>query len=246
MTKEKFLRKLRESLAGHVSEEELLEVLSDHEEFFQVGKSEGSTEAEVARSLGDPERIALSLIDRGGGPIKVSGHLRVLAFLVDLLVQGLPFLFPAPFFGLKASFLPNLLPLFVGSLWSTIHYSNHWWIQSCRAFWKAGVVLSVLWFLAVNPVLMMFLKGQTVGKRLFGLRVQQDEGGSCSGPQYFVRETVGKVGLNGLLASLWLPLGYLPSLVSLGLSLLTKEGITLWDKIAGTRVVKAFPHDEEG
>ncbi|UOQ48900.1 DUF1700 domain-containing protein [Gracilibacillus caseinilyticus] len=61
MNKEKFMSALQKSL-NKLSEEERNDILHDFEEHFDVGKSEGKTEEEIALSLGAPGQIAKELM----------------------------------------------------------------------------------------------------------------------------------------------------------------------------------------
>lgn len=276
MNQRQFMLELRRALEGHLPEEEIEEILSDHREFFEVGLAEGSTEESIAQQLGDPAKIALSLIKKDA-PLpgrrrsgitfsKAPTHLRVLAFIVDIMVSVLPFALPTRSRIVMSFFSPHLLRFLVQSLLSTIRYSGHSWIASARMFWTAGVILSCLWFVFINPVCLMLSHGQTLGMKLFGLRVVSKNSGLAGGDrrygrgapgagqclrpatpaQYLVRETIGKLGLNGIFAAVWLPLGFLPTLASLVWNLLSPEGATVWDTIAGTRVVEATAGRREG
>lgn len=57
MNKRDFLNELGRQL-GNIAEDDKREILYDYEEHFRMGLSEGKTEEEVARSLGDPKTIA--------------------------------------------------------------------------------------------------------------------------------------------------------------------------------------------
>ena len=53
-----YLHTLRAGLTGHVSQEDLDDILSDYAEHFSIGKSEGRSEEELCRALGSPEDVA--------------------------------------------------------------------------------------------------------------------------------------------------------------------------------------------
>jgi uncharacterized membrane protein len=53
-----YLRTLKDRLTGHVSQEDLDDILSDYTEHFSIGKSEGRSEEELARALGSPDDVA--------------------------------------------------------------------------------------------------------------------------------------------------------------------------------------------
>ncbi len=61
MTKEQFLHELDTSLRG-LSKEEKQDILHDFEEHFEIGKLDGKSEDEIARSLGTPNQIAKELL----------------------------------------------------------------------------------------------------------------------------------------------------------------------------------------
>jgi len=60
MTKDAFLRRLKQGLAG-LSPEEVEEILADYSAHFAESNAHGRSEAEVAAALGDPARIAREL-----------------------------------------------------------------------------------------------------------------------------------------------------------------------------------------
>lgn len=62
MTREQFMNELYRFLSV-LPVIERREVMSDYEEYFDIGKSEGRSENEIAESLGDPELIAKQLIE---------------------------------------------------------------------------------------------------------------------------------------------------------------------------------------
>lgn len=60
MTRQAFLARLREGLAG-LPAHTIAEVVADYETHFTEGEAAGRTEAEVAAALGDPDRLAREL-----------------------------------------------------------------------------------------------------------------------------------------------------------------------------------------
>lgn len=60
MSKDAFLRRLKQGLAG-LSPEEVEEILADYSAHFAESNAHGRSEAEVAAALGDPARIAREL-----------------------------------------------------------------------------------------------------------------------------------------------------------------------------------------
>jgi len=53
-----YLHALRVRLHGHVSQEDLEEIIADYAEHFSIGKSEGRSEEELCKALGSPEDVA--------------------------------------------------------------------------------------------------------------------------------------------------------------------------------------------
>jgi uncharacterized RDD family membrane protein YckC len=103
------------------------------------------------------------------------------------------------------------------------------------------------WFLLVNPACLWLLKGQTLGKWLQGIRVVDSAGGAVSPVQAMVREVLNKLVLNALFSSLWSPYaGVVPSLISLVWCWVSPRGMTIWDTIAGTRVIEVRPRQAGG
>ncbi len=253
MRRERFMQELKEALEGRLPESDVAEILTDHNEFFEAGLAEGNTEEQVADRLGDPAKVALSLIRKDGyqnesrdGPLaqqagvpKADLSRRMAAFVIDALVPALPFLWFAPNWGIVSFFCPQFIVALVPSLLSTVTLSSHSWIASARGFWQVAVVASLVWFVMVNVVSLWVFRGQTLGKRMFGLRVMDRAGGPARPAQLAAREIFGKLAINTLCSSIWLPLGFVPPLASLIWSAFSPDGQTLWDAIAGTRVVDA-------
>lgn len=57
-TEQEYLTVLKDRLSGHVSREDLDDILSDYAEHFSIGKAEGRSEEDLCRSLGSPEDVA--------------------------------------------------------------------------------------------------------------------------------------------------------------------------------------------
>ena len=53
-----YLKTLKDRLTGHVSQDDLDDILSDYAEHFSIGKSEGRSEEELCRALGTPDDVA--------------------------------------------------------------------------------------------------------------------------------------------------------------------------------------------
>ena len=60
MKKEDFLEILRDYLKKGFSEDEVMDILRDYEEYFVDGIIEGKSEIEIIQSLGSPKEIANS------------------------------------------------------------------------------------------------------------------------------------------------------------------------------------------
>lgn len=247
MTEDRFLRELEQALQGRLSPAEISEIIADHADFFAAGRAEGSTDEEIAERLGTPAQIADSLAPVPAqtapaapptAPAKAQTYRRVLALAVDLLIATLPIIWVAPGLAAMSFFFPQYLPQALSSFISTIRGSSHAWIAVARPFWLAGVVLAGLWFYFLQPVSLTLLHGQTIGKRLFGLRVVRANGEPAGAAQYVARELLGKLALNGLLGLVWAPLAFLPAVGSLIWNVLSPTGQTIWDAIAGTSVIE--------
>ena len=62
MKKEDFLEILRDYLKKGFSEDEVMDILRDYEEYFVDGIIEGKSEIEIIQSLGSPKEIANELL----------------------------------------------------------------------------------------------------------------------------------------------------------------------------------------
>lgn len=105
MNREQFLAQLWETL-GSMPEARKQDILYDYEEHFNVGLSEGKTEEEIARSLGDPRVIGNSyrieaLVDRPkeGGSVPIGSVLGAVFASLTLTFFNVVFVL-GPFFGL--------------------------------------------------------------------------------------------------------------------------------------------------
>lgn len=256
MQRESFLAELRGALADRLPAAEMDEVLSDYDEFFATGVADGESEEQVAARLGDPARIAESLL--GGQAAadlqpaekivmvqKAPVYKRLLAIAIDSLLAALPFLWLSPRLAVIGFFVPQYVPTFLTSFISTVRISSHSWIAAARPFWLAAIVLAGVWFFLLNPVCLIIFHGQTIGKRLIGIRVVTASGEPANAAQCIARELFGKLGVNTLFGLIWLPLAFLPAIVSLTFSIVTPAGLTVWDAIAGTRVSDAPARGEE-
>lgn len=62
MRKEDFLEILKDYLKNSFSQEEIMEIVRDYEEYFVDGEIEGKSEIEIIASLGSPKEIAKELV----------------------------------------------------------------------------------------------------------------------------------------------------------------------------------------
>ena len=62
MRKEDFLEILKDYLKKDFSEDEVIDILRDYEEYFVNGAIEGKSEIEIISSLGSPKEIANELL----------------------------------------------------------------------------------------------------------------------------------------------------------------------------------------
>ena len=62
MRKEDFLEILKDYLKNDFSEDEVIDILRDYEEYFVNGAIEGKSEIEIISSLGSPKEIANELL----------------------------------------------------------------------------------------------------------------------------------------------------------------------------------------
>ncbi len=120
MTREEFLRRLRQGLAG-MPQPAIDEIAGDYEDHFAAASAENRSEAEVAEALGDPARLARELKLEAG--IKRWEEVRspssawtaVIALLglgaIDILVL-LPILLPLG--GVMLGLALALIGLFIG------------------------------------------------------------------------------------------------------------------------------------
>ncbi len=84
MTKDLYLRQLRRQLNWRLPPDEVREVLSDYEGFFEEGLAEGKDEAALCEQFGAPKEAARALLREEGRRV---GRLGLLAFAVWALVS---------------------------------------------------------------------------------------------------------------------------------------------------------------
>jgi uncharacterized membrane protein len=59
---QEYIGRLKDRLTGHVSSEDLDEILADYAEHFSIGKSEGRSEEELCKALGAPDDVAREIL----------------------------------------------------------------------------------------------------------------------------------------------------------------------------------------
>ncbi len=59
---QEYIHTLKVRLTGHVSREDLEEILADYAEHFSIGKSEGRSEEDLCRALGSPDDVAKEIL----------------------------------------------------------------------------------------------------------------------------------------------------------------------------------------
>lgn len=62
MTKNEYLKSLAGNLNGHLTKEEISEILRDYREFFEDGAMQNEEESTVAERLGDPKEVAAQIV----------------------------------------------------------------------------------------------------------------------------------------------------------------------------------------
>lgn len=62
MTKNEYLKALSGSLNGHLTRDEISEILRDYREFFEDGAMQNEDEAQVAERLGNPREVAVQIV----------------------------------------------------------------------------------------------------------------------------------------------------------------------------------------
>jgi uncharacterized membrane protein len=61
-TEQEYISILKDRLTGHVSREDLEEILADYAEHFSIGKAEGRSEEDLCRALGSPDDVAREIL----------------------------------------------------------------------------------------------------------------------------------------------------------------------------------------
>ena len=82
MRKEDFLEILKDYLKNDFSEDEVIDILRDYEEYFVNGAIEGKSEIEIISSLGSPKEIANELLSESNMENETKG--KVESFFIDI------------------------------------------------------------------------------------------------------------------------------------------------------------------
>jgi uncharacterized RDD family membrane protein YckC len=159
----------------YASEEDRKRIQADLRAHLQDGMAGGEDMKALVERMGDPREVAAEFMSTV--PMVYAGFWRrVLAFLIDLFVILL-------FAGLAAVLtvvLSNVVPQHPGGLWENV----------------LGGAIVLLVLISANACIAMILLyfpllegrfGQTLGKRLLGLRVRSEDGLPASYVQTFLR-----------------------------------------------------------
>lgn len=256
MKKSEFLRELKYNLTGKVSDEELDNIIMDYDEIFESGKADGKTEDEISDMLGSPTLVAKAILDESPnhdapGPSMESLYSaapigkRVVAFIIDSIISLIPLILLSitgivPKFVLLA-IIPMMIynpivPAFlIFSLSDSFHvepgvvysYSDPHINMTYIVLVLVGFIFSWLY----GTLVMIIMKGRTIGMRLVGIRVVKKDGSVLKPLDTVVRQFIGKV----LMAGLTWNISYI---VSFFWAVFSKANNTIHDKLAGTMVVE--------
>lgn len=155
---------------------------------------------------------------------------RLLAFLADFLIGGLPF------FILVGAFMTFIVAAMFYVEWPVMEYLLRDATETTVHIWALATFLSFIWLVYYNLLRDSFKDGQSWGKRLFGLGViHPGEEKPCS---KFGSLTRNFLGLALFLIAPLIPLiGFLLLLVEPLAVLLGEDRLRIGDRWAGTRVV---------
>ena len=123
MKKEDFLEILRDYLKKGFSEDEVMDILRDYEEYFVDGIIEGKSEMEIIQSLGSPKEIANELLAESNikSENKVKGHaksrkkIEILQVLLTIILLPFAFFIVCSTIGVGISLIGSLIALVVGT-----------------------------------------------------------------------------------------------------------------------------------
>lgn len=138
---------------------------------------------------------------------------RIGAHIIDLFIRGLAFFICLLIFTFIAGFLDGV--------------SGGGGTATGDIFALLGFVVGGLVFLAYGFLFETFWNGQTIGKKLLGIKVVKEDGTALDGMSAFIRNIPAPFSLG------WIP--YLVALVSMASSDTRQR---LFDRLAGTVVIK--------
>lgn len=227
MNRAEFIRELKENLTDRLPAEQVEDILYDYAEHFDAGMRDGKSEDEVSQELGSPAKVARELLSDGGTHAvgnKAAGlpyaplGARIVAFIVDSVIAGLPMVIVSKsvvllLFSPLAPLIALSVPVRMGETPAVV-----------------PGVLSFVFFVLYQPLVLALWNGQTLGKRLFNLRVVKKDGSPLTPGFALSREVLGRtiintvsLGLSGLISFIW--------------ALFSPERKTVHDEIGGTRVI---------
>ena len=90
MRKEDFLEILKDYLKKDFSEDEIIDILRDYEEYFVNGAIEGKSEMEIISSLGSPKEIANELLAQSN--IKNENAIGINIIVINICITSIFFL----------------------------------------------------------------------------------------------------------------------------------------------------------
>lgn len=225
MKRAEFLRELEENLKDCIPKEHVEDILYDYAEHFDAGMRDGKSEEEISQELGSPEKIAGALISSDGHLSARKARLlhyapvglRLASFIIDTIIAGFPL----------ALFTHAYFLLFLGP---TFPHVSLQYPVSAGVPVSALRHLSMLFTVLYQPICLSLWGGQTVGKRLFNLRVVRKDGSHVRAGVAILREILGRTILNTI------SLG-ITNLISFAWVILSGKNRTLHDEIAGTYVI---------
>ena len=258
MNQTSYLSDLQTKLDGKLPESVIKDILADYEGFFISGREEGKTDEEIAAELGDISLLAASLIEtlqerKGSASVNrtVNPGKRVLAFILDGVIAVIPAFIISIIYGsvwisfmliifyaapIEGIFIYASVPAYQTFTYTETNGSpdvistsvDGELIQMPGPLGIAFAYFGVFFYLLYAAISTLIFRGQTIGKRLMGIRIVRTDSSFLSKGPILSREILGKVIINSI---------PLVPFVSLLMLLLTKDNRTLHDYLAGTLVV---------
>jgi uncharacterized RDD family membrane protein YckC len=175
-----YLHRVQKSIGlPRIQSQPMIDELRDH---LQLAIDGGASPREAIRNMGDPRELAAELMhDR---PLNYAGALvRTVAFFIDFLLM---MIVTAPFYFFPMLFVYPGIPL--------TRWFVHPGVVPQSDFMTLGLVISFVvvgtWTVAVYLLyfpLFEYLYGGTPGKKLFRLRVVQEDGTAVKAGAAFIR-----------------------------------------------------------